>query len=255
VESIAVGKCRLPTAQRNDGRADSKISDALGVKAKALWNQGVFNAYMAVDSRLHIDPALLRVTRVPEFRESLQKFEEYFTQTFALVRQVDKGPTIKQAAIERLIFHEVKEAAIGYGSKSNKGRGVSSRLGEVLLRTAIEILAAGIEDPIVFELVPLFQDGFGADLLSDMTISVLTDQFSQFNQRVCEKLKIQMAAIPVGAKMLSTAYSESFGRPVLLLPKALFLSVFRQFGSHPHHIVELLRVSLHRLHQVKFIGM
>jgi hypothetical protein len=33
------------------------------------------------------------------------------------------------------------------------------------------------------------------------------------------------------------------------------LSGFRKFGSHTHHIVELLRESLHRLDQVKFIRM
>jgi len=199
----------------------TKISDALGVKAKDLWKQGVFNAYLALDSRLHVDPALLRRTRIPEFVNSRKEFEDYFRVTFSLLRQIDKGPAIRRAAIHRLTFHEIKEAAIGYGSKSNMGRGISLGLGEALVDTASQILDAGIDDPAVFELVPLFEEGFGADLLSDMTIFVLAEQFSRFNQRICKKMGIATSAISVGGRDIVTAFSKPFDRRILLLPKAL----------------------------------
>jgi len=43
--------------------------------------------------------------------------------------------------------------------------------------------------------------------------------------------------------------------PDIRLLAVLSFSLFREFSSHPHHTVELLRESLHRLYQVKFIGM
>ena len=56
------------------------------------------------------------------------------------------------------------------------------------MKRANEILALGIDDPEMFELIGLFQEDVGADLLSDMAVSILKPRFLSFTQRVTKEL-------------------------------------------------------------------
>ena len=49
----------------------------------------------------------------------------------------------------------------------------------------------GIKNPEIFELIGLFEEGFGADRLSDMTIRVIRPDIFRFTQRVAQELGIK----------------------------------------------------------------
>src|SRR5947207_3124372 len=97
-----------------------RLSQALGVAPSKLLNKGVFDSYLGIDSRLHIDPALLRSTRVPEFKNSLQRFTNYFDDVILLIAKATRGGALQRQAIRKLIFPEIPAAALGFAEGSNR---------------------------------------------------------------------------------------------------------------------------------------
>src|SRR5437899_9300124 len=158
-----------------------KISEALNVSPSKLWNAGVFDAYIGIDSRLHVDPALLKTTRIPAFRNSMKRFYHYFDQVLFLIASATPGGTIERQAINRLTFPEIPTAELGFSVDSDRGRGVSRTLATRLYNTAREIVHVGIQEPAIFELAVIFEDKFGPDLISDMTLQVILEDVSRFN--------------------------------------------------------------------------
>ena len=202
-----------------------KISDALGVKSSALWDEGAFDAYIGIDSRLHLDPALLRTTEIPEFRNSLKRFLKYFNDVLLLTAEAKPGGTLERQAIDKLVFPEIPAAALGFSTESDRGRGVSKKLASQLYSTVKEIVTAGIREPAIFELAIVFQEKFGPDLISDMTLQVIRDDLSAFNTRVCKSLKIPLGGLDINGKRVAAAYSKRQDRSVLLLPHELLATL------------------------------
>jgi hypothetical protein len=203
-------------------RSTVQLSGALGVTKTALKRVGVLDSYAGIDSRLHVHPALLRTTKVPELNGALDTFNRYFEDVLRMIIRAKSGGSIERQAKKRLVFPEVNEAALGFSDQSSRGRGVSPKMAARLFITASEIIEAGIEDPAIFELVMLFEDGFGPDLISDLTICVILNHLSQFNARVCGKLGIETKQKPVkGFGVAEMAYSKSLNRCFLLIPKSI----------------------------------
>lgn len=132
------------------------------------------------------------------------------------------GGAIERQAKQKLKFPEINEAALGFSNVSTSGKGVSTAHANQLFNTASEIIDVGINDPSIFELVMLFEEGFGPDLISDMTICVIGEHLSRFNLRVCKKLGIPTSKIRVkGFGSIAVAHSASDKRNFLLIPKAI----------------------------------
>lgn len=72
-----------------------KISDVLDVSREAMDQAGVFNAYVGIDSQLHLDPALLRTTEVLEFKSAASTFEKYFDRVLSMVIAANDRPAIR----------------------------------------------------------------------------------------------------------------------------------------------------------------
>lgn len=62
-----------------------KISNLLNVSSKGLGEKGVFDGFIDIDNRLHIDPSLLIISKIPEFKNSRKTFEKYFNDVLKLV--------------------------------------------------------------------------------------------------------------------------------------------------------------------------
>jgi len=200
-----------------------KISDALGVTSAKLWKQGVYDSYLGIDSRLHLDPALLRSTRVPEFRRSLSRFEKHFNDVLTLAAQATPGTVIERQAIRKLVFPEIPIAALGYSQTSTSGRGVTPAIAAALYKTAREVIEAGIKDPAIFELAVIFEEKFGPDLISDMTLVVILEDVNAFNSRVCSNLNIptkQQHVRGIGMPVIA-AHAETVDQSILLIPHGL----------------------------------
>lgn len=134
------------------------LSDALGVSASQLWKNGVFDSYLGVDSLLHVDPARLRSTRVPELSGAYKRFHDYFAKVLDVIAAAQPGDALERQAVKMLIFPEIREAALGYAQGSTSGRGVTREVARRLYETAQTVIKAGIKNPAMVEY------GFGANV-------------------------------------------------------------------------------------------
>jgi hypothetical protein len=163
-----------------------------GIDRKKLDNLGVFNAYIGIDNLLFVDPRLLSQATIPEFLGSRKTLTDYFASVIKLLQASKKSGDIAYlAAVRRLTFHEEHGAALGYSHAGGRGRAIGKGLAEVLAGRGKEIIDLGIADPEIFELIGLFQEGFGADLLSDMSVSILKERFLTYTQRVTNELNLK----------------------------------------------------------------
>ena len=164
----------------------------MAVSPSELKKRGVFDALIGIDSRLFLDPLLLKRLKIPELKSSRKHFEQYFRKVLLLLTASRKPNDVAWRAAERLlIFKETQGVSLGYGISTSDGSGIGAVLGGRLLNTASEMVEMGINDPAIFELLGLFESDFGPDRLSDMTISIIRDDLFRYTSRVAQDLGLR----------------------------------------------------------------
>lgn len=172
-----------------------RYSRYFGVPAKEFERMGVFNAFIDQDSKFHVDPLLLRGSRIPEFEEAYDAFLDYFRAFIPLVKHV-QVPTTQdrffKKMVERFTFPELQYTGLGYSEGNSQGTGISGKLSIQLAKSAYEIIKAGYEDPEIFALMPLIEEKIGPDRISDMTIAILRPHFLAYTQRIASELGLEI---------------------------------------------------------------
>jgi hypothetical protein len=178
------------------------VSAYFKIDAKELHEFGVLNAHLGIDNRLFVDPNLLKTTECSELKDARVELQRYFTPIITLLKaSKHEGDVAWVEAVKRLMIKEEHGAALGYSSAGETGRGVGREMAEMLTRRGREIVSLDIEAPEMFELIGLFQENFGPDLLSDMAIGILKERFLAYTQRVTQELKLQPSkAFPIKGK-------------------------------------------------------
>lgn len=197
-----------------------RISTLLNVTSKALENNGVFDGFIDIDSNLHVDPALLRALEISEFKSAHSDFEKYYNEVLALISGSKKfDDRLWREAHKRLQCKEIANTALGYSIKSTSGSAIGPVLALNILKTVSEIVAAGIKDPVIFELVGIFEEKIGADRISDMTIFILLPHFASFTERVCKELGITTRKMLIKGSYFSLPVDPITHKPIFLIPK------------------------------------
>jgi hypothetical protein len=200
-----------------------KINDHLNVTESQLEQLGVFNAFVDIDTKLFVDPILLKNIDIPEFKDSYTKLENYFEIIIRLLKQSKETHDLFwNEAYKRLIFEEKKGIAIGLGKNSGDGSGVGPGLASDLTKRAAQLVSAGIDDPELFELLGLFSENFGPDRLSDMTVGIICDDLYSYTERVSDSLNIKCTMKEkIGNKTFLLPLHPKGEKPIIFLPKAL----------------------------------
>lgn len=180
----------------------------------------VFNANVNEDSNLHIDPSLLKNCSIPEFTNSYQKFLDYFSVILLLAKSANVNNRTFREMVFRLKFKEIANTGLGYSKNNKSGNAIGAKLAEQIANSVIELYEMGIEDPVVFELLPFFEDGIGADRISDMTTYILVENFLLYTQRVCRELGIKI--VP-SVKYKSKPYDlpQYKGKGLIFVPNSI----------------------------------
>lgn len=63
------------------------------ISAKEFERNKVFNAFIDQDSKFHVDPLLLRGSKIPEFQDAYEAFLNYFRAFVPLVKHVSRPDT------------------------------------------------------------------------------------------------------------------------------------------------------------------
>lgn len=199
-----------------------KLSTITGTTTAELESKGVFDSFVDVDSRLHVDPSLLKNLKIPEFKGSDKAFTEYFREVLTLIKNSKAdNDALYNEAWRRLQFKEQGSTALGYAKEGTRGSAIGPVLARKILTTSQQIIKAGIDDPVIFELVGVLEDNIGADRISDMTIAILFDRFLLYTQRVSKELNIPVKKFTIKGEnyqLPEDTVSHSF---ILFLPKKL----------------------------------
>ena len=208
-------------------RNPKRFSDHFGVPASALVRLGVLDPTLNVDTRLFIDPLLLKKSRHAELSAGARRtYDQHFTKVIKFLRAT-KGPgDVAWRSAQRLLsFPEIKWTCLGYGAQSVSGSGSGNAMTAQFIDTARQIVQLGVDDPDLFVAMALFEEGVGPDRISDMTTNVILGDLLRFNRRVLNGL-----GVPTETRTLLLRSGQSFnavlpsnpfireGGPVVLLP-------------------------------------
>mgnify|MGYP001328649132 CR=1 FL=1 len=199
-----------------------KYNDVLGVTEEALLEEGVFNAFIDIDSSFHVDPHLLESASTPELAGSYQRFRGYFN---SLIKILEASKTEEdrfwREAKKRLHFKELPYVSLGYSKEGASGRGIGNGLASALVKTSAEIVEAGIKDPVIFELIGLFEEGIGADRISDMALAIIIPDILSYSARVAKTLDVSTIEIPYGKKKINVPVNPDTNDPLILVPSEI----------------------------------
>jgi hypothetical protein len=202
------------------------ISEALGVSADALEELGAFNGFIDLDSKLYVDPFLLRSVVTPELKASNARFEDYFRIIYQLLRVADgPGHVAFRRATRMLSFKETPAAALGYASAGTGGSGIGKGLARRLAITAKQIIDAGLKDLEVFHLLGLLEESVGPDRISDMTIRIILPDLHAFSSRIAETVGAPTRPQALDGTVFHLPFDEEYHQTLVLIPAELLRSL------------------------------
>lgn len=176
------------------------FSDVFKIDPSTMRDLKVFDPTLDVDARLFIDPFLLPHSEHEEFSKSaFIAYEEHFTEIYNLIRLSEvEGDKAWKAALNKFQFSEAKGmggTCLGYSKNSTQGHAFGPHKAIQSLRWAKQVIDLGVKDPEMFSSLSLFEDGIGADLISDMIAAITIKSIIKFNDRILNEL-CKETAIP-----------------------------------------------------------
>ena len=198
------------------------LSTYLNAHPRDLKRLGVFDGYLGIDNRLFVDPRLVESSNAPEFQDARQELVGHFSKVIKLLEASKyRGDIAWRAAYDLLVFPEERGVFLGYAGAGQAGRGIGPDHAEKLEERGKAIVDLGVTDPEMFELIPLFEERFGPDLLSDAAISILKCRFLEFTQRVTLALGIKAEKFHISQLDWTLPPSPRAGRALVLIPEAM----------------------------------
>lgn len=198
-----------------------KFSKEYGIKKADILRLGVFDVILDVDTRVFVDPALLPLSSAPEFQGAKEKVEKYFSDIIVLLKHTKRhGDMYWKKADSLLKFSELSGTCFGYSRNNTEGNAIGPVLREKILDTARELIEEGETDPVLFELLGVFQEKIGCDRISDLITFILAPEVFSFTNRIVTTLQLPSAPMPyrgVTYSVCMNRYNET-EKPLLLLP-------------------------------------
>ncbi|MEC4766603.1 hypothetical protein LPL18_004530 [Halomonas sp. CUBES01] len=198
------------------------LSNLLAIDNSELSDRDAFDPILDLDTRLFIDPHLLKHCDVPEFEASYGKLQKHFLSIGKLLAASDKeGDVFWNSADHLMQWREVKGLCIGYSSSGTSGSGIGPALRRRLLSTAKLIISKGRNDPELFELVGMFEEDFGPDRISDMTANIIRDDIEIFTKRVFDDMDVDLESYLNFDEEKELPINPYTGELLYLIPKFL----------------------------------
>ncbi|MDH6312660.1 hypothetical protein M2137_001435 [Parabacteroides sp. PFB2-10] len=168
------------------------FSEYFGIDSKEMSEIGIFNPILNLDTRLFIDPILLK-TSIHEIinTDAAQEYRTYFSNIISLLA-LSKQPDdfAWKNALKQLPEKEIDGTCLGYGTNSISGRRMNEDIKFSLITTAKGIIDLGIKDPELFSILPLFNKGIGPDTISDIATRAIHKSLLKFSAAHAKILKI-----------------------------------------------------------------
>ncbi|MCA3381844.1 MAG: hypothetical protein ING08_16545 [Roseomonas sp.] len=194
-----------------------------GVPSGALSKAGLIDPFLDVDMPLFIDPILLEKSSNKVIKSSgIQHFRDHF-QTLIRLLAISKneGDAAWKSARRQLDLSEPPQNGLGYGGTGRSGNSRPNDIREKILRTSKEIITLGANDPEMISLMGFFEEDVGPDTISDLTTTVIMNEFCQITETFCKKNKIPIFDFAISEKFKLPKFIDKSGkeRPIILVPK------------------------------------
>lgn len=170
------------------------FSEHFNVDKTKLEGLGVFNPILNCDTKLFVEPLLLKSSKSPIIKESFEVFIRFFEDLMILIKSsksTDESDIHWREAKRRVKFPEYKSTCIGYGNSTTSGSGSGRELNEKILMNAKDIIQSGQENPRMFTILPFLEEGIGGDIISDMTQKIIDNEICKYTVDVLDKLGLK----------------------------------------------------------------
>lgn len=198
------------------------LTDYYKIDKKLFDKFGALDIILDKDSLFFIDPLLVRNNKIKEFSNAEDKINSRFSEIITIIKHYieNKNHIFFKEANELLTFKEITGSCLGYSKLTTKGNAIGSNIREKILYTLIDLINAGETDPIIFDLVGLFQGGVGCDRISDLITFILEDNILEYSHNVFSNFpKIKKEQIKDGKYLLPI--NKFNNKPILLIPKQI----------------------------------
>ncbi|WMW61566.1 hypothetical protein RE680_00365 [Serratia marcescens] len=198
----------------------STLSSHFSISTDLLDELDVVDVLLDSDTLLFIDPLLLIESKHNEMNtEAIKTYNNTFEKIIKLLYASNEinDPAWK-AAKNLFSFSEVGWTCLGYGS-SGKGSGFGPELVNNSMITASKIVKLEIDDPDLFMVMSLFEEGIGADRISDMTTNIIFDSLIKFTNRINETLKLNTIDFKFKGKKYTSIFNPLSNTPLILTPR------------------------------------
>lgn len=198
----------------------STISSCFKIDTVLLDTLDVVDVLLDSDTLLFIDPLLLIESKHIEMNtEAIDTYNSTFEKIIKLLQaSTEINDPAWNAAKKLFSFSEVGWTCLGYGS-SGKGSGFGPELVHNSMITASKIVKLEIDDPDLFMVMSLFEEGIGADRISDMTTNIIFESLIKFTNRINETLQLQTLEFKFKGKKYTSILNPLTNTPLILVPK------------------------------------
>lgn len=199
-----------------------------------------FDTNLEVDTKLFVDPFLLKRSLVDVEQKLYKRFYLYFMEGISRAKDIVVGRRTQKYLYNYLYFKEPKEVCLGYTEKSHSGSG----LGSTFATSMTAFFLKGISHRIIEstnseksfnpEVFALFTNGVAQDGISDLTVSLIMDYLIKYTQNICNLYNIPLKELPIGNTFdyqeMEWTHGQNCllpenlikrGMPVVLVPKRL----------------------------------
>jgi len=163
------------------------------IPKEKLSELGIFDPVLNHDTKLFVDPLILKECKNDFQKEAFAVFNEFFTTLLKKLMFSKKEGDGGYTQAKRMIsFPEYKETCIGYAGSSNKGSGAGDKINDIIFEGAREIVNNAKDDSEAFLLLPLFYKGdIGGDRISDMTQNIIDKVICKYTVDIMQKLDLK----------------------------------------------------------------
>ncbi len=212
-----------------------RFSELFGITRTT--NDDWFDPVITVDTPLFVQPELIFSDDDPDWSRCRGIFAEYFELAGLDVSTTQHGA--KTGSVNRFLFPEPTEFALGRAIGTAIGTGIGAGLGRAIAGNVRRILNAVEIDRFRVEALGILGTHIGQDRISDMTCNILKAHFVMYTAQVVAAHSIPTEPVTISNCRWDTTgwRSERFnlpvgpkGAPILLVP-ARFLSALFPYSQ------------------------
>lgn len=199
------------------------FSDEFNINKQTFAKTKALDIILDLDTKFFIDPKLIPLCKIKEFRNAEDSIKSFFNNIKTLVlASKSKNDMFWKKADKLLSFSEIQNTCLGYSDNGTQGNAIGPKLRHNLLDILKSLLIAGQDDLKIFELLGIFQEGFGADRISDLITYILLENIIRYTDRITKELNITRTKnFTYNSNLYKLPFNKYNKKIILLLPKTI----------------------------------